>query len=120
VDASKFLCQLPRNHSFGAFGPQSVTKCSTRFLRAGRRQDGKKSADPSKAGSQTPSVFPETLNREVKIRIQSVATRPFFMVEQLEHPIAVEQQAGIPEARARKMAALLLHQERFGWPAEFT
>ena len=65
------------------------------------------------------SPYPETLNLKVKILIQPIATRPLFIVEQLEHPLAVEQQTSISEERAREIASLLLHQERFGWPAEF-
>ena len=66
------------------------------------------------------SVYPETLNLKVKVLIQPVGTRPLFGVEELEHAIAIEQQAGISEERAREIASLLLHQERSGWPAEFT
>jgi len=65
------------------------------------------------------SLYPETLNLKVKILIQPIATRPLFIVEQLEHPLAVEQQTGISEERAREIASLLLHQERFGSPADF-
>lgn len=65
------------------------------------------------------SLYAETLNLKIKILIQPVATRPLFIIEQLEHPLAIEQQAGISEERTREMASLLLHQERFGWPAEF-
>ncbi len=66
------------------------------------------------------SVYAETLNLKVKILIQPAATRPLFIVEQIEHPLAIEQQNGISEDRANEMACILLHQERFGWPAEFT
>jgi hypothetical protein len=66
------------------------------------------------------SVYAETLNLKVKILIQPVATRPLFKVEQLEHPLAAEQQTGISEERTREIASLLLHQEPLGWPAEFT
>jgi hypothetical protein len=66
------------------------------------------------------SLYAETLNLKVKIVIQPVGTRPLFIVEQQDHPLAVEQQAGISEERTREMASLLLHQERFGLPAEFT
>lgn len=60
------------------------------------------------------SVYSETLNLKVKILIQPVATRPLFIVEELEHPLAIEQQTGISERRSQEIAALLLHQELFG------
>jgi len=66
------------------------------------------------------SVYPDTLNLKIKIQIQPVATRPLFVVEQPEHPLAIEQQNGISEERAQETASLLLHQERFGWPAKFS
>lgn len=66
------------------------------------------------------SIYPETLNLKVKILIQPVATRPLFIVEELEHPLGIEQQDGISETKFREMASLLLHQQRFGLPAEFT
>ncbi|MGO9336205.1 MAG: DUF2199 domain-containing protein [Terriglobales bacterium] len=66
------------------------------------------------------SVYVETLNVKVRILIQPVATRPLFIVEQPEHPLAIEQQNGVSEERAKVIASLLLHQERFGWPAKFT
>jgi hypothetical protein len=66
------------------------------------------------------SIYPETLNLKVKILIQPVARRPLFIVEELEHPLGIEQQDGISEERSREMASLLLHQERFGLPSEFT
>ena len=66
------------------------------------------------------SLYAETLNVKVRIVIQALATRPLFVVEQPEHPLAIEQQNGISQERARETASLLLHQERFGWPVEFT
>jgi hypothetical protein len=41
------------------------------------------------------SVYSETLNLKVKILVQPVATRPLFIVEELEHALAIEQQTGI-------------------------
>jgi hypothetical protein len=66
------------------------------------------------------SIYAETLNLKVAILIQQVGTRPLFTVEELEHPLAIEQQTGISENRAQELASLLLHQERLGWPAKFT
>ena len=66
------------------------------------------------------SLYAETLNVKVRIVIQPLATRPLSVVEQPEHPLAIEQQNGISQERAKEIASLLLHQERFGWPVEFT
>lgn len=66
------------------------------------------------------SPYPATLNLKVKILIQAVGTRPLFIVEELDHPLTIEQRGGISKDRAHELASLLLHQERFGWPAQFT
>ena len=57
-------------------------------------------------------VYPETLNLRLKILIQHVGTRPLFMVEDAEHPLAIEQKSGIMLAAAIELASLLFHQER--------
>jgi len=41
------------------------------------------------------SVYPETLNLKIEIRIQPVGTRPLFVVEEAEHQLAIEQRLGI-------------------------
>ncbi len=66
------------------------------------------------------SLYPDTLNLKMKLLVQPVGTRPVFVIEELEHPLAIEQPGGISEERARELAAVLLHQERFGWPPKFT
>jgi hypothetical protein len=65
------------------------------------------------------SVYADTLNLKVRILIQPVGTRPLFVVEQLEHTLALEQQNGISGERVSDIASLLLHQEPFGWPDKF-
>ena len=57
-------------------------------------------------------VYPETLNLKVNILIQSVGTRPLFSVEEVEHPLAIEQKSGITLRAAMELASLLLHTER--------
>jgi len=57
------------------------------------------------------SLYPETLNLKVKILIQPIATRPLFIVEQLEHPLAVEQQTGISEERACEIAGFFTRSD---------
>jgi hypothetical protein len=57
-------------------------------------------------------VYSETLNLKVTIRIQSVGTRPLFIVEEAEHPLAMEQKSGISLNAAIELASLLIHTER--------
>ena len=56
------------------------------------------------------SVYPETLNLKVEIRLEPVGTRPLFVVEEVEHPLANEQRLGITRTRAMELASFLLHQ----------
>jgi hypothetical protein len=39
-----------------------------------------------------------------------------FVIEESEHPLAIEQSFGITRDRALGMASLVLHQERGGFP----
>jgi hypothetical protein len=66
------------------------------------------------------SIYAETLNLRVSIIIQPVGTRPLFVVDESEHPLAMEQRGGISEGRVQELASLLLHQEQLGWPSKFT
>jgi hypothetical protein len=66
------------------------------------------------------SVHAGTLNLKVTILIQPVGTRPLFVVDELAHPLAVEQQTGISKRRANELAALLLHQEKSGSPSNLS
>lgn len=65
------------------------------------------------------SVYADTLNLKTKILVQPVGTRPLFVIEE-EHALAVEQKSGISEDRVQELAALLLHQQKPGWPSEFS
>ena len=56
------------------------------------------------------AMYPETLNLKLAIVMQPVGTRPLFKIEEADHPLAIEQQSGIPCARARELAALILHR----------
>jgi hypothetical protein len=58
------------------------------------------------------SVYPETLDLKVKIRMQPIGTRPLFVVEEAEHQFAIEQRLGITHTRAMELASFLLHQGR--------
>ena len=58
------------------------------------------------------SLYPETLNMRLQIQIQPVRQRPLFLLEEPEHPFAVEQRMGLTEEKAREYACQLLRQGR--------
>jgi len=60
--------------------------------------------------------YPETINLKTKIVVQPVGTRPLFMIEEREHPLAMEQSSGITRERAAEMASLSLHLQHGGFP----
>ena len=55
------------------------------------------------------SEYPETLNVKLRILIQPAGTRPLFIIEEAEHPLAVAQQRGISRLEAMELSATLLH-----------
>jgi hypothetical protein len=63
--------------------------------------------------------YPETFNLKMRIVLQPVGARPLFVVEEADHPLAIEQSSGITRERALAMSALVLHQERGGFPEAF-
>jgi len=58
------------------------------------------------------SVYPETLNLKVQIALRPVGERPLLMIEENDHPLAMEQGSGINRERALALGSLLLHQQR--------
>jgi len=56
------------------------------------------------------SLYPETLNLKLTIILQPVGTRPLFVIQEADHPLAAEQSTGISRKRASEIAALLLHR----------
>jgi hypothetical protein len=58
------------------------------------------------------SIYPETLNLRLEIRIQPVGARPLFFLKEPDHPLTVEQQLGIAGDKAREFACLLLRKTR--------
>ncbi len=60
------------------------------------------------------SVYPETLNLKLTIRIQPVGTRPLFIIDEPDHPLSIQQRLGITAQEAENLASLLLHQQRGG------
>jgi len=55
------------------------------------------------------SVYPETLNLKLRIVIQPVGTRPLFVLEEEQHPLAMAQQHGISRLEAAELSSILLH-----------
>jgi len=60
------------------------------------------------------SVYPETLNLKVKIILQPVGARPLFVIEDVKHPLGLQQRFGITQQEANELASLLLHVEGRG------
>jgi hypothetical protein len=58
------------------------------------------------------SIYPETLNLQLEIRIQPVGTRPLFSLMEPDHPLTVEQRLGLDGDKAREYACLLLRKSR--------
>jgi hypothetical protein len=54
------------------------------------------------------SIYPETLNLKLEIRIKPVGARPAFVLEDPEHPMAAEQGIGLTMQQAEEYACLLL------------
>jgi hypothetical protein len=55
------------------------------------------------------SVYPETLNLKLRIVVRAVGTRPLFILEEGQHPLATAQQQGISRLEAMELSATLLH-----------
>jgi hypothetical protein len=56
------------------------------------------------------SVYPETLNMKLEIRIQPAGQRSLFFLEEGEHPLAIEQRLGIDMAKAREYVCILMRK----------
>ena len=57
------------------------------------------------------SIYPETLNLKVKIILQPVGVRPLFVIEDVQHMLAVQQKSGISKQQAVELASFLHHSE---------
>ena len=58
------------------------------------------------------SIYQETLSMRLEIQIQPVGTRPLFLLEELDHPLSVEQRTGITLQKAGEYACLLLRMAK--------
>jgi hypothetical protein len=59
--------------------------------------------------------YPETLNLRLKIALQPVGTRALFVIEEGDHPLAIEQASGITIRRAHELASLVMHRRPGGF-----
>lgn len=55
------------------------------------------------------SIYSETLNVKLRILVQPVGTRPLFVLEEDEHPLARTQRHGMSRRAAAELTAQLLH-----------
>ncbi|MFD9791430.1 DUF2199 domain-containing protein [Streptomyces sp. NPDC059070] len=56
-----------------------------------------------------PVYSPATLNLKTHVRTRPVGERPYVELEPTDHPLAVEQRAGITLDRVREIAEAVLH-----------
>ncbi len=54
------------------------------------------------------TLYAETLNLRLRIEVRPLGVRPTFHVEDLDHPLAIEQTNGITNDKAQEYACLLL------------
>jgi hypothetical protein len=59
--------------------------------------------------SELPLYQPSTLSLKTRVHTQPVGQRPLIELEPTDHPLAVEQRAGIKLARVQEIAETLLH-----------
>lgn len=55
------------------------------------------------------AIYPETIALKTMVHLREPGVLPFLELEPTEHPLAVEQRAGISTARVREIASKLLH-----------
>jgi hypothetical protein len=58
------------------------------------------------------SIYPETLNLRLEVKIRPAGERPVFLLEEAEHPLTIEQRIGLNSSKAREYACLLLRKSR--------
>jgi hypothetical protein len=59
--------------------------------------------------TELPLYQPSTLSLKTRVHTQAVGERPLIELEPTDHPLAVEQRAGITLARVQEIAETLLH-----------
>ncbi len=53
--------------------------------------------------------YPSTLNLKCELYTRPPGERPFILLEESDHPLAMEQKGGIAPARVREISGLMLH-----------
>jgi hypothetical protein len=56
------------------------------------------------------AIYPDTINMKLEIRIQPAGQRPLFVLDEAEHPLAIEQRLGLDMAKAHEYACILLRK----------
>lgn len=56
------------------------------------------------------SIYPDTLNLRLEIRIQPVGQRPLFVIEEAGHVLSLEQRNGLDMEKAKDYACILMRQ----------
>jgi hypothetical protein len=60
--------------------------------------------------SNSIDLYPETLNLKANVHSKNIRQRPYLLLEPSDHPLAIEQHAGITMQRLREIAERLLHR----------
>jgi len=83
-----------------------------RFVRAAElwNMHGRES-EPPYAGCLATEFpgYPSTLNLKAEVYTRPVGERPFILLEESDHPLAVEQRDGITTARVQEIAEIVRH-----------
>ena len=58
------------------------------------------------------SPYPDTVNLKAMVHIRDNGIRPYIELEPTDHPLAIEQRAGISVQRVAELYALMMHPER--------
>jgi hypothetical protein len=58
------------------------------------------------------SIYPETISLRLGIKIQPVGTRPLLLMEEMDHPLTIEQKNGLTLQKAEEYACRLLRMAR--------
>ena len=55
-------------------------------------------------------THPDTLNLLLQIKIRPIGERPLFLLEESEHPLAMEQHSGLIVDKAKEYGCMLLSE----------
>jgi hypothetical protein len=56
------------------------------------------------------NVYPDTLNLTLTLHVQQVGQRPLFLIDELDHPLAVAQREGMTIKQTQELVSRLLHE----------